>query len=136
MRNHKKIKDMANVLSGEFTCYLPSSFIGKMFDHLVNHQYTPYSYISMVSFADFENLGKAFEKAKKVVEKEGTPRFYIRALVELEDFVAVVRFINLQNSSILVLFFKQLPILSIPSSVPRHRVACYRFGRIVRVANP
>ncbi|KAK2168655.1 hypothetical protein LSH36_15g12053 [Paralvinella palmiformis] len=51
MRNHKKIKDMANILD------------------------------------DFEDLGKAYEKAKKIVEKEGIPRFYIRALVELEDFV-------------------------------------------------
>ncbi|XP_046343350.1 eukaryotic translation initiation factor 3 subunit C-like isoform X2 [Haliotis rufescens] len=36
---------------------------------------------------DFEGLGKAYEKARKVVDKEGIPRFYIRCLVELEDFV-------------------------------------------------
>ncbi len=36
---------------------------------------------------DFEDLGKAYDKAKKVVEKEGIPRFYIRNLTELEDFV-------------------------------------------------
>lgn len=36
---------------------------------------------------DFEDLGKAFEKARKVVDKEGIPRFYVRCLVELEDFV-------------------------------------------------
>jgi len=36
---------------------------------------------------DFEDLGKAYDKSKKVVEKEGNPRFYIRCLVELEDFV-------------------------------------------------
>ena len=36
----------------------------------------------------FEALQKAFQKAKSVVEKEGgTPTFYIRTLVELEDFV-------------------------------------------------
>ncbi|XP_013399925.1 eukaryotic translation initiation factor 3 subunit C isoform X2 [Lingula anatina] len=52
LKNHKKIKDMSNVLS------------------------------------DFEDLGRAYDKAKKVVEKEGIPRFYLRALVELEDFVS------------------------------------------------
>ena len=36
----------------------------------------------------FEALQKAFQKAKSVVEKEGaTPTFYIRTLMELEDFV-------------------------------------------------
>ena len=39
----------------------------------------------------FESLQKAFAKAKSVVEKEGsTPKFYIRSLVELEDFVKEV----------------------------------------------
>ncbi|XP_060568402.1 eukaryotic translation initiation factor 3 subunit C-like [Ruditapes philippinarum] len=38
--------------------------------------------------SDFESLCKAFDKAKKVVEKEGIPRFYIRTLSELEDFVS------------------------------------------------
>ncbi|KAK7488251.1 hypothetical protein BaRGS_00020558 [Batillaria attramentaria] len=51
MRNHKKIKDMAKVLT------------------------------------DFESLGRCYDKAKKVVDKEGNPRFYLRCLVELEDFV-------------------------------------------------
>ncbi|KAK3595722.1 hypothetical protein CHS0354_025344 [Potamilus streckersoni] len=37
--------------------------------------------------SDFENLGKAFEKAKKVVDKEGVPRFYVKILVELDDFI-------------------------------------------------
>lgn len=38
---------------------------------------------------DFDNLSKAFEKAKKVLDREGekTPRFYIRALAELDTFV-------------------------------------------------
>ncbi|XP_070572268.1 eukaryotic translation initiation factor 3 subunit C-like [Ptychodera flava] len=35
----------------------------------------------------FEDLGKAFAKAKNIVEKEGTPRWYIKCLVELEEFV-------------------------------------------------
>lgn len=45
----------------------------------------------MFTYADFEQLGKAYEKARKVVEKEGVPRFYIRCLVELDDFVSEVR---------------------------------------------
>ncbi|CAN7985158.1 unnamed protein product, partial [Ixodes hexagonus] len=39
----------------------------------------------------FENLTKAFQKAKMVIEKEeggNIPKFYIRSLVELEDFVS------------------------------------------------
>lgn len=51
MKNHKKIKDMAQVLT------------------------------------DFEGLGKCFDKARKVVDREGIPRFYVRCLVELDDFV-------------------------------------------------
>ena len=42
---------------------------------------------------DFDALTKAFDKAKKVVDKEGIPRFYIKTLVELEDFVAEVRIV-------------------------------------------
>ena len=34
---------------------------------------------------------KAFEKARKVIEKEGsTPRFYTRYIVELDDYVTKV----------------------------------------------
>ncbi|GFR65330.1 eukaryotic translation initiation factor 3 subunit C [Elysia marginata] len=51
LKNHKKIKDMANVLT------------------------------------DFESLTRAFDKARKVVDREGLPRFYIRTLADLEDFV-------------------------------------------------
>jgi len=36
---------------------------------------------------DFEDLGRAYDKARKVVEREGIPRFYIRCLSELDDFV-------------------------------------------------
>ena len=39
---------------------------------------------------DFEDLGKAFEKAKKIIDKDGIPRFFIKSLVELEDFVNAV----------------------------------------------
>lgn len=44
----------------------------------------------LFSFEEFENLGKAFSKAKAVVDKEGIPQFYIRGLAELEDFVKEV----------------------------------------------
>ena len=37
---------------------------------------------------DFEEMCRAFEKARKVIDKEGAcPRFYIRYLAELDDFV-------------------------------------------------
>ena len=38
----------------------------------------------------FESLTKAYEKAKRVIEKEGVPHFFIRHLAELEDFTAEV----------------------------------------------
>ena len=44
-----------------------------------------------VVFVAFENLTKAFEKAKRVIDKEGLPHFFIRHLAELEDFTAEVR---------------------------------------------
>jgi hypothetical protein len=37
--------------------------------------------------ADFEGLSKSYDKARKVVDREGIPRFYLRCLVELMDFV-------------------------------------------------
>lgn len=39
---------------------------------------------------DFEDLGKAYDKTKKVVDKEGIPRFYIRTLSDLDDFISEV----------------------------------------------
>ncbi|CAB3988347.1 eukaryotic translation initiation factor 3 subunit C-like isoform X1 [Paramuricea clavata] len=36
---------------------------------------------------EFENLGRAFTKAKNVVDKEGIPTMFIKCLVELEDFI-------------------------------------------------
>ena len=48
--------------------------------------------VMFFSLSGFESLQKAFQKAKPVVEKEGTtPWFYVRSLVELEDFVKDVR---------------------------------------------
>lgn len=43
-------------------------------------------------FTEFEELCKSYDKAKPVIMKEGgtIPRFYIRYLAELEDFVADV----------------------------------------------
>ncbi|XP_054043728.1 eukaryotic translation initiation factor 3 subunit C-like [Rissa tridactyla] len=36
---------------------------------------------------EFELLGKAFGKAKSIVDKEGVPRFYVRILADLEDYL-------------------------------------------------
>ncbi|XP_015273731.1 PREDICTED: eukaryotic translation initiation factor 3 subunit C [Gekko japonicus] len=36
---------------------------------------------------EFELLGKAYGKAKSIVDKEGVPRFYIRILADLEDYL-------------------------------------------------
>merc|ERR1712141_668299 len=36
----------------------------------------------------FEDLKKSFSKSIKVIEREGTPRFYIRELFEVEKYVA------------------------------------------------
>lgn len=42
---------------------------------------------------EFELLGKAYGKAKSIVDKEGVPRFYIRILADLEDYLNEVRFL-------------------------------------------
>uniref|UniRef100_A0A8C5RKY2 Eukaryotic translation initiation factor 3 subunit C n=1 Tax=Laticauda laticaudata TaxID=8630 RepID=A0A8C5RKY2_LATLA len=36
---------------------------------------------------EFELLGKAYGKAKSIVDKEGVPHFYIRILADLEDYL-------------------------------------------------
>lgn len=36
---------------------------------------------------EYENLTKGFDKAKAVVDKEGVPKFYIKILADLEDYV-------------------------------------------------
>lgn len=36
---------------------------------------------------EFELLGKAYGKAKSIVDKEGVPRFYIRILADLGDYL-------------------------------------------------
>lgn len=49
------------------------------------------SYNCILLKTDFEELGKAYDKSKKVIEKENQiPRFFLRCLVELEDFVSEV----------------------------------------------
>ena len=35
----------------------------------------------------YEELNKEFDKSKKILEKEGIPRFYIRVLVQIENCV-------------------------------------------------
>lgn len=40
---------------------------------------------------EFELLGKAYGKAKSIVDKEGVPRFYIRILADLEDYLNEVQ---------------------------------------------
>lgn len=35
----------------------------------------------------FEAMNKGLEKAKKVIEKEGIPNFYIEALIEIINLV-------------------------------------------------
>lgn len=37
--------------------------------------------------ADYETLLKSYSKAHQVIEQEGVPNFFIRALVELETFI-------------------------------------------------
>ena len=39
---------------------------------------------------DFEELDRAYQKSKKVIEAEGFPRFVVRCLVDLEDFVGEI----------------------------------------------
>ena len=36
---------------------------------------------------EFELLGRAYAKARGVLDKEGVPRFYIRLLADLEDYL-------------------------------------------------
>ena len=38
----------------------------------------------------FESLQKLFAKSKSVIEVEGVPRFFIKALTELEDYTREV----------------------------------------------
>ena len=44
--------------------------------------------LSVVCCVDFEEMCRAYTKASKVIDKEGgVPRFYLRYLAELDDFV-------------------------------------------------
>ena len=36
---------------------------------------------------EFELLGRAYAKARGVLDKEGVPRFYVRLLADLEDYL-------------------------------------------------
>ncbi|OON18973.1 PCI domain protein [Opisthorchis viverrini] len=64
LNNHKKIKDMSNVLTG-------------------SRMEACHEYPSL----DFENLIKVYEKSVKMNEMDGLPAFYVRCIAELEDFV-------------------------------------------------
>lgn len=58
--------------------------------------------------AGFETLQKAFVKSKSVIEKEGaTPTFYIRTLVEMEDFISQVKGVQLEANG----WFRSLDLL-------------------------
>lgn len=50
-------------------------------------------------FVDFEDLGKSYEKSRKVIEREGIPRFFTRCLVELDDFVVEVSYCTVTSTS-------------------------------------
>ena len=50
-------------------------------------------YLYYAVFLEWENMCKAYVKAKAVIEKEGIPGFYIKSLAELEDFVQNVCFL-------------------------------------------
>lgn len=72
IRNHKKIKDMASIITS------------------------------------FEDLTRAYQKALPVISKEEngvTPRFFVRALAELEDFITEVwedregRYVQISSSA-------------------------------------
>merc|ERR1719431_2316496 len=39
---------------------------------------------------DFEELDRAYQKSRKVIESEGFPRFVVRCLVDLEDFIGQI----------------------------------------------
>ena len=50
---------------------------------------SPLALISSV-LEDFEELDRAYQKSKKVIEAEGFPRFVVRCLVDLEDFIGEI----------------------------------------------
>lgn len=66
----------------------------KQLNNFVNTKY--FIYIKLTEnlfFLGFENLTRAFIKARPVIDKEengNIPKFYIRCLVELEDFITDV----------------------------------------------
>nr|CAD7456839.1 unnamed protein product [Timema tahoe] len=75
IRNYKKIKDMSSMLT----------ILQKLF--IVLHTYMCHHFIG------FEDLMRAYTKALPVISKEEngqTPRFYVRCLVEMDDFITEV----------------------------------------------
>ena len=47
---------------------------------------------TVCAVSGFESLQKLFAKSKSVIDKEGVPRFFIKALAELEDFTKEVSY--------------------------------------------
>ena len=75
MKNSEKIRDVAKVQTGL-----------EMLGHIHSLD------CHFVSPSAFETLQKAYAKSKSVVEQEGgSPKFYIKALTEIEDFVQKVK---------------------------------------------
>ena len=81
LKNHKKIKDMSKILTGILRFCVTSC---------VSINLCPISHCLFLSLAEFENLGRAFTKAKNVIDKEGIPTMFVKCLVELEDFIKEV----------------------------------------------
>ena len=83
LKNSQKIKDIAKVQTGllSLSPSLSPSLSLPPPPSITHTSHTVY-------VAGFDSLQKVFLKAKAVIDKElETPRFFIRALMELEDYV-------------------------------------------------
>ena len=89
MRNSQKIKDITKVQSGILLLYAC----------IIYRVVSRACHVSDCRAAGFESLQKVFQKSKTVIEKEGgAPRFYLRSLIELEEFIKDVRALTLARS--------------------------------------
>lgn len=73
IRNFKKIKDMSSMLNSKFWS-----------------NFSWWTVVDTINFEGFEDLQKAYTKALPVIQKDEngiTPRFFVRSLVEMEDFI-------------------------------------------------
>ena len=86
LKNSEKIRDVAKVQTGLETIDLT---------HSLEYYF--------VSPSAFETLQKAYTKSKSVVDQEGgAPKFYIKALTEVEDFVQKVNMKELEEEIYIV----------------------------------